>query len=173
MLDPNKSIILSSSSSSNSSSSGGGSGGNTAHVSGLSVGAYDNKIIRTYAKSSDVNPRKSIDNNNNNNSSGGGVVLRHDYLNGHKENMRSVANNDHHQSSCSSAHRDGSSSDDDPLLASSHMLTSYLQVSSIDAVESNQDSISISSSGPSVVGNNAAGMEGILNLLQTVKRLGE
>ena len=169
MLDPNKSIILSSSSSSD-----GGSGGNAAHVSGRSVGAYDNKIIRTYAKSSDVNPRKSIDNNNNNNnssSSGGGVVLRHDYLNGHKENMRSVANNDH-QSSCSSAHRDGSSSDDGPLLASSHMLTSYLQVSTIDAVESNQDSINISSSGPSVVGNNATGMEGILNLLQTVKRLG-
>lgn len=168
MLDPNKSIILSSS------SSGDGSGGNTAHVSGRSVGAYDNKIIRSYAKSSDVNPRKSIDNNNNNSSSSsGGVVVRHDYLNGHKENMRSVANNDHHQSSCSSAHRDGSSSDDDPLLASSHMLTSYLQVSSIDAVESNQDSISISSSGPSVVGNNTTGMEGILNLLQTVKRLGE
>ena len=163
MLDPNKSIILSSSSSSD-----GGSGGNAAHVSGRSVGAYDNKIIRTYAKSSDVNPRKSIDNNDNSSSSGGGVVLRHDYLNGHKENMRSVANNDH-QSSCSSAHRDGSSSDDGPLLASSHMLTSYLQVSNIDA---NQDSISISSSGPSVVGNNATGMEGILNLLQTVKRLG-
>lgn len=163
MLDPNKSIILSS------------SGGNAAHVSGRSVGAYDNKSIRTYAISSDVNQRNSTNNNSSSSGDGGGSgvgVLRHDYLNGHKEKMRSVANSDH-QSSCSSAHRDGSSSDDDQLLASSHMLTSYLQVSSIDAVESNQDSVSISSSGPSVVGNNATGMEGILNLLQTVKRLGK
>lgn len=168
MLDPNKSIILSSSS-----GGGGGNGseGNTIHGSGRSRHVNDNKSIRIDATSSDEHQRNSLSNS----SSSTGDVLRHDYLNGHKENMRSVAS-EHHSSSSTllhNAHRGGSSSEDQ-LLASSHMLTSYLQVSSIDAVESTPNSNSI---GPSVVGDdNAAGMagsmEGILNLLQTVKRLG-
>ena len=87
--------------------------------------------------------------------------------------MRSVASGHHSSSLPHNGHRGGSNSEDQ-LLASSNMLTSYLQVSSIDAVESTPNSNSI---GPSEVGDdNAAGMagsmEGILNLLQTVKRLG-
>ena len=158
MLDPNKSILLSSgaTASSNSSTAGRG-GGNTGQMNGTREG--DKKHHYDAVVSSDQHGRSnySIDNKLHGGSHQHHVNCNHETL---------VVSTSIQQGSGSI-----SNSDSNSLLVNSNLWASYLKVTTDDAdMSTERGNYGSKSSGGVDTANN---MEGILNLLHAIKRLGK